>query len=96
MSLQDNRLTVEEFQVQKDKQTEMIRLADRLGCTVAQLSLAWCLKNEHVQCVLLGAATPEQLVEQLSCLQVRTDFFRYCSTYTAYKLAIHCLHLFAP
>ena len=36
--------------------------ADRaeLGCTLAQLSLAWCLKNPHVSTVITGASRPRR------------------------------------
>lgn len=33
-------------------------------------SSAWCLRNENVHCVLLGATSTEQLYENLSSLQV--------------------------
>jgi voltage-dependent potassium channel beta subunit len=41
-----------------------------LGCTMAQLALAWCVKNKNVTTVLLGATKPEQLVENLAALDV--------------------------
>ena len=31
---------------------------------------AWCLKNEHVHNVILGASTVEQLYEDIQALQV--------------------------
>ncbi len=43
---------------------------ERLNCTMAQLALAWCLKNPNVSTVLLGATRPEQLEENLGCLPV--------------------------
>lgn len=33
-------------------------------------SLAWCLKNENVHCVLLGASSVEQLYENINSLHV--------------------------
>ncbi|MBV9946252.1 MAG: aldo/keto reductase, partial [Myxococcales bacterium] len=33
---------------------ELVRLAEQLGCTTAQLALAWCLKNPHVSSVITG------------------------------------------
>lgn len=45
-------------------------MAERLGCTVPQLAVAWCLKNESVQCLLLGATSPAQLYESIQSLQV--------------------------
>jgi voltage-dependent potassium channel beta subunit len=40
-------------------------VAKELGCTLAQLSLAWCLKNPNVSTVILGASRVEQLQENL-------------------------------
>src|SRR6187549_2863982 len=33
-------------------------IADELGCTLAQLSLAWCASNPHVSTVITGASRP--------------------------------------
>ena len=33
---------------------------------------AWCLKNENVHCVLLGASSVDQLYENMQALQVNT------------------------
>jgi voltage-dependent potassium channel beta subunit len=40
-------------------------LAKDLGCSLSQLSLAWCLKNPNVSTVILGASKAEQLQENL-------------------------------
>ncbi|XP_065554059.1 voltage-gated potassium channel subunit beta-3-like [Lathamus discolor] len=45
-------------------------LAQRLGCSVSQLGIAWSLRAEGVSSVLVGAETPEVLQEQLQALQV--------------------------
>lgn len=45
-------------------------IADRLGCSLVQLCIAWTLKNESVQCLLLGAATTHQFYHALHGLQV--------------------------
>jgi aryl-alcohol dehydrogenase-like predicted oxidoreductase len=45
-------------------------IAERLGVTQSQLALAWCLKNENVSSVITGASRPEQIVENVKCLQV--------------------------
>jgi voltage-dependent potassium channel beta subunit len=44
--------------------------ADRLGCTRAQLALAWCLKNRRVSSVITGATRREQVAENLGALNV--------------------------
>ena len=41
-----------------------------LGCTLAQMSLAWCLKNPHVSTVITGASRPSQVVENMKALDV--------------------------
>jgi len=47
-------------------------LARELGCTRAQLALAWCLKNPHVSTVITGATRPSQVVENLQAAEVAT------------------------
>ena len=37
---------------------------------MAQLALAWCLKNPHVTTVITGASRPSQVVENMLCLAV--------------------------
>lgn len=43
-------------------------IAGDLGCTQAQLALAWCLKNEHVSTVITGASRVEQVHENMKAL----------------------------
>ncbi len=45
-------------------------IAADLGCTLAQMSLAWCLKNPNVSTVITGASRAEQVVENLRSLAV--------------------------
>ncbi|KAK1143763.1 hypothetical protein N8T08_006164 [Aspergillus melleus] len=45
-------------------------VADVLGCTTAQLALAWCLTNEHVSTVITGASRPQQVVENMKAVDV--------------------------
>jgi len=40
-------------------------IAKELGCTLAQLSLAWCLKNPFVSSVITGASRVEQVHENM-------------------------------
>ena len=49
--------------IEKVKQLEPI--AKNLDCTMAQLALAWCLKNPNVSTVITGATRPEQVVENM-------------------------------
>jgi len=45
-------------------------IADELGCTLAQLSIAWCAKNPNVSSVITGASRVEQVHENLAALEV--------------------------
>ena len=45
-------------------------LAGELDATVAQLAIAWCLKNPNVSTVILGASKRRQLEENLGALEV--------------------------
>ncbi|HSR53800.1 MAG TPA: aldo/keto reductase [Acidobacteriota bacterium] len=45
-------------------------VADELGCTQAQMALAWCLKNPNVSTVITGASRPEQVEENMKALDV--------------------------
>jgi voltage-dependent potassium channel beta subunit len=47
-------------------------LADSLGCTLAQLSIAWVLKNPNVSTVITGASRVEQVRENLQAAEVAT------------------------
>ena len=46
------------------------RVGDELNVTMAQLSIAWCLKNKNVSSVILGASKKSQLKENLESLEV--------------------------
>jgi voltage-dependent potassium channel beta subunit len=45
-------------------------VADDLGCTLAQLALAWCTKNPRVSTVITGASRVEQVRENMTALEV--------------------------
>lgn len=45
-------------------------LATNLGSTIAQMALAWCLKNPNVNTVLTGASRVEQVHENMKALDV--------------------------
>ncbi|GBP97987.1 Voltage-gated potassium channel subunit beta-2, partial [Eumeta japonica] len=50
----------------------MPELYHKIGvdCSMSQLAIAWCLKNESVSCLLLGATSVEQLKENIHALQI--------------------------
>ena len=43
---------------------------ENFDCSTAQLALAWCLRNQNVSTILLGATKPEQMIENLGCIEV--------------------------
>jgi len=45
-------------------------IAKELGCTLSQLSLAWCLKNPFVSTVITGASRVEQVHENMKASDV--------------------------
>jgi len=59
------RLEAPEGRKQIKTATALKPIADELGCSMAQLAIAWCLKNPNVSTVILGASRIEQLDENL-------------------------------
>jgi voltage-dependent potassium channel beta subunit len=45
-------------------------IASELGVSMAQLALAWCLKNPNVSTVITGASRPEQVEENMKALDL--------------------------
>ncbi|MBA3943045.1 MAG: aldo/keto reductase [Herpetosiphonaceae bacterium] len=64
--LRDSVITGE--RVEKVKQLKPV--ADELGCTLAQLGLAWCLTNPNVSTVITGASRPQQVNENMQALEI--------------------------
>lgn len=56
-------LSTPEGQAKIEKVKRLGQVARELGCSTAQLALAWCLCNEQVSTVITGASRPEQVVE---------------------------------
>jgi voltage-dependent potassium channel beta subunit len=52
------------------KVKQLMSVAGELGCSMAQLALAWCLVNPHVSTVITGASRAEQVVENMKALDV--------------------------
>ena len=53
-----------------EKVRKLTELADDLGCTTAQLAIAWCLTNPNVSTVITGASRPSQVEENMQALGV--------------------------
>ena len=54
---------------------------------------AWCLKNEHVHNVILGASTVEQLYEDIQALQVGVVLGCVHSGFTLERCSVNLLSL---
>jgi aryl-alcohol dehydrogenase-like predicted oxidoreductase len=52
------------------KVQSLVPIAHDLGCTLAQMSLAWCLANPRVSTVITGASRPSQVVENMKAQEV--------------------------
>ena len=63
-----NLFESEEGQLRLEKVRKMTKLADELGISMAEMALAWCLKNPHVSTVITGASRPEQVTQNMKAL----------------------------
>lgn len=79
----DSRGALEGYEWLREELTNADRLAmvaalkpvaDRMGATLAQLSLAWCLQNPRVSTVITGASRVQQLHENLQALKFVDSF----------------------
>jgi voltage-dependent potassium channel beta subunit len=59
---------ITEEKIAKVKQLKTV--ADELGASLAQLGLAWCLKNPNVSTVITGASRASQVGENMKALDV--------------------------
>jgi voltage-dependent potassium channel beta subunit len=75
----DSRASVKGYEWLVDRLTDPAKLAKvrriaplarDLGCTLAQLAIAWCLRNPNVSTVITGASRPSQVHENLQSLAV--------------------------
>lgn len=75
----ESRATLKGYEFMKSEVTNPERLeivkklkpvADSLGCTRAQLAIAWCLLNPNVSTVIMGASKVSQLQDNLKALEV--------------------------
>jgi voltage-dependent potassium channel beta subunit len=75
----ESRAALKGYEFMKSEVTNPARLeivknlkpvADSLGCTRAQLAIAWCLLNPNVSTVITGASKVSQLQDNLKALEV--------------------------
>jgi len=53
-----------------EKAREIKPIADALGCSMAQLALAWCISNRNVSVVLTGSTRVDQVQDNLGALAI--------------------------
>ncbi len=75
----NGRLNLEGFEWLKEKMLtednikktkKLTELANKMGVSIASLSIAWCIKNPNVTTAILGATKKAQLTENLKALDV--------------------------
>jgi voltage-dependent potassium channel beta subunit len=75
----DSRGTLKGYEWLRERLTDPARIAVArrlapiaadLGCTLAQMALAWCLKNPHVSTVITGATRAAQVLENMKAVAV--------------------------
>lgn len=74
-----SRATLKGFEWLAERFTDRARLAKvralaplarELDCSLAQLALAWCVRNPQVSTVITGASKPAQVIENMKALDV--------------------------
>ena len=65
-----SRFTDEKAKAQIEKVIKLASVAEIIGCTTAQLALAWCLLNPNVSTVITGASKPDQVRENMKAIEV--------------------------
>jgi voltage-dependent potassium channel beta subunit len=64
------RLESEEGRQNVEKVRHLSEIAEELGYTMAQMAIAWCLKNPNVSTVITGASRPDQVQENMKALDI--------------------------
>ena len=54
----------------KETVRRVVDVAKELGCSAAQLAIAWCAKNPHVSTVITGASRVDQVRQNMEALEV--------------------------
>ncbi len=80
---EDSRAALKGHDYLRDKMREesavavirnIVDIAKELGCSPAQLALAWCASNPNVSTVITGASRPGQVVENMEAIEVLEAF----------------------
>jgi aryl-alcohol dehydrogenase-like predicted oxidoreductase len=52
---------------------QLLPVAREAGCTLAQFAVAWVLRNDNVASAIVGASRPEQLVDNMTAVELDLD-----------------------
>ena len=58
----------EEYKIRHKKVEELQKLAGKINIPLVNMAIGWCLKNNNVSTVILGASQTEQLAQNLETL----------------------------
>ncbi|POM65793.1 Voltage-gated potassium channel subunit [Phytophthora palmivora] len=62
--------SIPDFDERVAKADRLKPIVEELGCSMAQLAIAWCLSNYKVSTVMIGASSPQQLEQNLKAREV--------------------------
>ena len=57
----------------RNKIQQLDDIAKELGCSLAQLALAWCLKNPNVSTVITGGSSVDQVKENMKAIEFKNS-----------------------
>ena len=63
--LQQDKLTPELL----EKVSNLNEIAKQRGQSLAQMAVAWLLKDPRITTVLVGASSPKQMLDNIGCLE---------------------------
>ena len=64
------RFTEKKAKAQIEKVIKLASVAEIIGCTTAQLAIAWCLLNPNVSTVITGASKPAQIRDNMKAIEI--------------------------
>ena len=64
------RFSDEKAKAQIEKVIKLASVAEIIGCTTAQLAIAWCLLNPNVSTVITGASKSAQVRDNMKAIEV--------------------------
>ncbi len=68
--LKDHMVESDRGQERMLRVAKLVPIAEELGISLSKLAIAWCLLNQNVSSVILGASKVEQLEENLAAAEV--------------------------